>query len=44
MEETAVESRGMMAFKGERVELPREEDFMPSLEWLRWHRETWEIN
>ncbi|NJL78878.1 MAG: HNH endonuclease [Richelia sp. SM2_1_7] len=43
MEEAAVESRGMMEFKGERIELPREESFMPSLEGLRWHRERWGI-
>jgi putative restriction endonuclease len=42
-EEAAVESRGMMAFKGERIELPREERFMPSLEGLRWYRERWGI-
>jgi putative restriction endonuclease len=42
-EEAAVESRGMMGFKGERIELPREERFMPSLEGLRWHRERWGI-
>ena len=38
-EKAAVESRGMMQFKGGRIELPREERFMPSLEGLRWHRE-----
>ncbi|HIK45407.1 MAG TPA: HNH endonuclease [Leptolyngbyaceae cyanobacterium M65_K2018_010] len=43
IEEAAVESRGMMGFKGERIELPREESFMPSLEGLRWHRERWGI-
>lgn len=43
-EEAAVESRGMMQFKGERIELPREERFMPSLEGLRWHREKWGIS
>jgi putative restriction endonuclease len=42
-EEAAVESRGMMQFKGEQIELPREERFMPSLEGLRWHRERWEV-
>ncbi|NMF85698.1 HNH endonuclease [Nodosilinea sp. P-1105] len=42
-EEAAVGSRGMMQFRGERIELPREERFMPSLEGLRWHRERWEI-
>jgi putative restriction endonuclease len=43
-EEAAVESRGMMGFKGERIGLPREDRFMPSLEGLRWHRERWAIN
>jgi predicted restriction endonuclease len=41
-EEAAVESRGMMGFKGEQIELPKEERFMPSLEGLRWHRARWE--
>lgn len=41
MEEPAVESREMVAFRGEKIELPREERFMPSLEGLRWHREKW---
>jgi len=31
-EEAAVESRGIMAFKGEQTELPREERFMSGLE------------
>jgi len=34
-EEAAVEIRGMMAFKGEQIELPREARFMPRLEGLR---------
>ncbi len=38
-DEAAVGSRGMMQFQGERLESPREERFMPSLEGLRWHRE-----
>lgn len=43
MEEAAVESRGMMQFKGEQIGLPRESEFLPSLEGLRWHRERWKI-
>jgi putative restriction endonuclease len=43
MEEAAVGSRGMMAFKGERIELPKEKRFMPSLDGLRWHRERWRL-
>ena len=31
----------MMAFRGERIDLPREQRFMPSLEALKWHRERW---
>lgn len=42
-EETAIESRGMMQFKGEQIELPREEKYMPSLEGLRWHKKKWGI-
>jgi hypothetical protein len=40
-EEALQESRGMMAFRGERMDLPQEERFMPSLEGLKWHRERW---
>ena len=40
-EEAPQESRGMMAFRGERIDLPREQRFMPSLEALKWHRERW---
>lgn len=43
MEEAAVESRGMVAFRGEAIGLPREGEFRPSLEGLRWHRERWKI-
>jgi len=42
-EEAVVESRGMMQFEGERIELPREERFMSSLEGLRWYRERWGV-
>jgi putative restriction endonuclease len=40
-EEAPQESRGMMDFRGERIDLPQEERFMPSLEGLKWHRERW---
>ncbi|MGG6237096.1 HNH endonuclease [Nodosilinea sp. AN01ver1] len=43
MEEAAVESREMVAFQGEAIGLPREREFRPSLEGLRWHRERWTI-
>jgi predicted restriction endonuclease len=43
MEEAAVESREMVAFRGEAIGLPREREFRPSLEGLRWHRERWGI-
>ena len=42
-EEAAFESREMMAFRGERIGLPRETEFMPSLDSLYWHREKWNI-
>jgi len=41
MEEPAVESREMVAFRGEAIGLPREREFRPSLEGLMWHRENW---
>lgn len=43
-EESAVESREMMAFRGEAIGLPRQQEFMPSLEELKWHRERWKIH
>ncbi|MEO0406382.1 MAG: HNH endonuclease [Cyanobacteria bacterium P01_A01_bin.135] len=43
VEEAAVGSREMGAFRGEVIGLPREEKYWPSLEGLRWHRERWEI-
>jgi len=43
MEEAAVESREMVAFRGEPIGLPEEREFRPSLEGLRWHRERWRI-
>lgn len=43
VEEAAVESREMMAFRGEAIGLPREREFSPSLEGLMWHRERWGI-
>ncbi len=39
VEEPAVESREMVAFRGEAVGLPREQEFRPSLERLIWHKE-----
>lgn len=42
-EEAALESREMGNFRGERIDLPREENFMPSLDGLRWHRERWRL-
>ncbi len=42
-EEEAIESRGMMDFRDEQIELPSEDKFRPSLEALSWHRERWEI-
>jgi len=43
IEEAAVDSRDMMAFRGEKLELPKEKKFMPSIEGLRWHRDRWQI-
>ena len=43
VEEAAVGSREMGAFRGEVIELLREEKNWPSLEGLRWHRERWGI-
>lgn len=43
MEEPAVESREMVAFRGEVIGLPGEREFRPSLEGLRWHRERWKM-
>ena len=40
-EDAAVESREMVAFRGEAIGLPKEREFMPSLEGLRWHRKRW---
>jgi putative restriction endonuclease len=42
-EEAAVASREMMEFKGEWIEFPKQESFMPSLEGFRWHKERWNI-
>jgi putative restriction endonuclease len=42
-EETAKESRGMIDFGEESIELPAEEKFRPSLDALDWHRERWGI-
>ncbi|MGB3491947.1 MAG: HNH endonuclease [Elainellaceae cyanobacterium] len=42
-EEAAVESREMMAFRGETIGLPKQREFRPSLEGLNWHRERWNI-
>ena len=43
MEEPAVGSREMVTFEGEAIGLPREREFRPSLEGLKWHRERWEM-
>ncbi len=43
MEEPAVESREMVAFRGKAIGLPGEGEFRPSLEGLRWHRKKWRI-
>jgi predicted restriction endonuclease len=42
-EEAAVESRAMLAFRGESLKLPKKKPFMPSLKGLQWHRERWGI-
>jgi len=42
-EHPAVGSRGISAFNQERIKLPEKEQFMPSLEGLKWHRERWKI-
>ncbi len=34
-----MESRSMMRFNEERIDLPKGERFMPTLEGLKWHRE-----
>ncbi|MGF1571083.1 MAG: HNH endonuclease [Nodosilinea sp.] len=43
MEEPAVKSREMVAFRGEAIGLPSKREFRPSLDGLRWHREKWEV-
>jgi putative restriction endonuclease len=43
-EEPAVHSEGMIAFNGERIKLPINEEYLPSTESLRWHRERWQLN
>ncbi|MEP0900864.1 HNH endonuclease [Nodosilinea sp. FACHB-13] len=41
VEEPAVKSREMVAFRGEAIRLPGKREFRPNLEGLRWHRERW---
>ena len=42
-EEAAVESRGMMKFRSESINLPKDFRYLPSKESLDWHRNNWEI-
>ncbi|MBE9159866.1 HNH endonuclease [Nodosilinea sp. LEGE 06152] len=44
MEEPAVESREMLAFRGEVIRLPRQREYRPSLEGLGWHRKRWKVH
>ncbi|MEO1296728.1 MAG: HNH endonuclease [Cyanobacteria bacterium J06636_16] len=43
-EEAAMESREMVAFRGEAIGLPKKQEFMPSLKGLQWHTEKWKIH
>ena len=42
-EEPAVKCRGMKNFIGEKIELPKDMKYFPSLERLIWHRKRWKI-
>ncbi|PSN16707.1 HNH endonuclease [filamentous cyanobacterium CCT1] len=43
-EDAAIESRRMNEFGGEKINLPKDQKNMPSLESLRWHRENWNLS
>ena len=42
-EEPALGSRSMEEFREERIKLPRDKEFWPETDSLKWHRERWEI-
>ncbi|NEQ42042.1 MAG: hypothetical protein F6K00_00170 [Leptolyngbya sp. SIOISBB] len=43
IEDPAVQSREIKAFGGEKIRLPKDQKFMPSIDSLEWHRKKWRI-